>query len=104
MRVSQPKPVWARIACLGLWLWPIFLFAQSPSPTQNLSDCKNGLPECNRSSLTQAQLAEVARADQQRNLSNCRYGFDSCNRSKLSAPEATALAVADHQRNLSDCN
>jgi hypothetical protein len=103
MKVSLLKCFWVQVVCLSLV--PILGFAQSSSDlAQNLEACKNGLADCDRSRLTQAQSADVARGDQQRNLSNCRDGVDSCDRSKLSEREATALAIADHQRNVSDCN
>jgi len=40
--------------------WPILVFAQSSDLTQNLADCKNGWESCERSKLSESELADVA--------------------------------------------
>lgn len=101
MKVTSWKFLWTLIGFLGVW--PVLLFGQLSGSAQNLANCKQGREICHRSRLTEAQLAEVARADRLRNVSDCRSGYKSCDRLKLSAQEATALAVADHQRIVSAC-
>jgi len=97
MKITLQRCVLA--ACLALC--PIALFAQSSE--QNLEACKAGREACDRSKLSGAELADLARVQHIANLSNCRNGFDPCDRSKLTPREATALAVADHQRDVSAC-
>src|SRR4029077_6607906 len=101
MKVNNRRLLWALVACLGSW--HALVFAQSPDNKQNLLACKNGWEACDRSKLTQSELAEVAVTDHVRTVSDCRSGLESCDHSKLTGPEATALVGAERQRNFSDC-
>lgn len=101
MKMTVRKYYLAQVALLCLW--PILLHAQSSDRAQNLADCRNGLGTCDRSQLSESELADATLAAHLRNVTDCRTGFDACDHSKLSEPEAIALAVAQHQKNVSNC-
>ena len=69
----------------------------------NFDACKLGFYSCDRSRLTNAELARVAESDHQRNFDACKFGFYSCDRSRLTTAELAVVAESDHQRNFDAC-
>jgi hypothetical protein len=56
MKMNVKKYLWSQLVLLSLC--PILLHAQSSDGAQNLADCKNRDGTCDRSKLSQSELAD----------------------------------------------
>src|SRR6202034_2693026 len=104
----KERVVFARVAC-AIIAAGVFCsagkpaFAQIGQPKNNLNSCLNGLPSCDISQLTAADVKTVSNASQARNLSSCMKGLFSCDPTPLTTEEAREVNTLWDRRNAKSC-
>src|SRR5580704_5297599 len=77
--------------------------AQAPDSRNNLASCLNGLPGCDISLLSAADVKSVSEAGRARNFNACMKGLFSCDPSRLTSDEATQVSTMYVRRNAKAC-
>src|SRR5262252_3426240 len=70
---------------------------------RNLDRCLNGLPSCDLSRLTPAEVTSVSAESKKRNFTKCMSRNATCDPSRLTKKESTTVQAEYRRQNVEKC-